>query len=616
MKLIGVLDEVNQIEKNAFVKILDSISGDLKEKNSEVHQILTSDEGGIKNIENANLVKLFAFCREEFRAYVDTKLQFNDCQLDLLLGILVRDGNSIMSREWFSQLYSMEIQALKDRVEILSSCLNDDDNKTLEPAKKRDYQIYRECVKTALYNDLLENREPRITSDEKSILNTLAIGLGLSAEEAREIFYSVVEIKKLDVDFLIESLKKIGVVFFRSSKHTLYFPDEFVWTLRGLCGNELSTKHFRRILRNLRDSQINRIARQHSIAAKLARNEKIKAILAQGISVRIALQQDIFKDETSKSEKREIIQDLIKRMNLELKRIGSSSNEKVELIIEHFQELEQDDNIGMSVDGYERLLADLQELYPYINSRIREDFELQQEEAMKLELMQSYAIKPMDVVDLLSQDEAANFLEQKNIKKKGDVHFCILESYKDVANLLMENYALIAGRDINGLKEKGIVFKESDLGSKFEELTKKIFETLGFAVNEELRKQFDGSKTQPDAILKLEDNEIAIVECKTIKDSEFKKYSLVSRQLSSYVKACEEKGFKVSHCILVSSGFTDEFIAECEYDYNLHLSLITASGLYKIAEGFKDAAMPHFPKKLFKKSGLIDAERVLQVLNK
>lgn len=616
MRLIDVLDEVNQIEKNAFIKIIDSISGGLKDKNPEVARIVSADEGGLKNIENSNLVELFGYCKDEFKNQVAERLAHNDFQCDLLLRIFVRDGNSIMSREWFGHLYAAEIEQLRSKVAKLKYSLENEDDKNFDLQKKRDYRIYRDCVETAYRNDELENREAKITSDEKSVLNTLFRGLGLSAEEALEIFYCVVELKKIDIDSLIESLKKTGMVFFRSSRYTLYIPDEFVWLLRDLCGNEVSTKHFRRILRNLKDSQINRIARAHGIESKLQRNDKIKAILEQGISVRNALTSDIHKDGTSKSDKRDIVQDLIKRLNLDLKRIGSSAVEKVDIIIEYFQEQEQDENIGMSLDGYKRLIAETKELYPEIVGRIKDDFELQQEDVTRIELLQDYGIKPIDIVDLLTYDEVEKFLTFKNIKKRGDVRFNLLESYKDVENILMENYALIAARDINALKEKDVVLKEADLGNKFEELTKKIFIELGFVIDEDFRKQFDGSKTQPDIIVRQEGNEIAIMECKTIKDAEFKKYSSVTRQLASYVKACEEKGVRVSHCILVSSGFTDEFIAECEYDYNLHLSLITASGLQKILAGFKLSAMPEFPQMLFKKSGLIDAERVLQVISK
>jgi len=50
-----------------------------------------------------------------------------------------------------------------------------------------------------------------------------------------------------------------------------------------------------------------------------------------------------------------------------------------------------------------------------------------------------------------------------------------LDHSKDVENLYLENYKNVAYRNLNELKGNGIIVKESELGIKFEELTRLIF---------------------------------------------------------------------------------------------------------------------------------------------
>ena len=86
MKLIKVLDIVNQIEKSSFLKIIDNISSDLRTSNKEIDKILSECEGEIKNIDNVNIVKLFHLSKTKFADLVDKKLQFNDFEVYRIAG--------------------------------------------------------------------------------------------------------------------------------------------------------------------------------------------------------------------------------------------------------------------------------------------------------------------------------------------------------------------------------------------------------------------------------------------------------------------------------------------------------------------------------------------------
>ena len=161
-----------------------------------------------------------------------------------------------------------------------------------------------------------------------------------------------------------------------------------------------------------------------------------------------------------------------------------------------------------------------------------------------------------------------------------------------------------------------LTIKESELGILYENLTKNIFSELGFNVDEKLRKQINTKGSQMDILLNLGGKDVIIVECKTIKDKDYSKYTAVSRQLKSYEKLCQNKGYNVIHVLIVSNECSEDFISECEYDYELNLSLITSRGLVKILEGFKNSHLTEFPVRLLMKGGLLNEDRIKNVLNK
>ena len=161
-----------------------------------------------------------------------------------------------------------------------------------------------------------------------------------------------------------------------------------------------------------------------------------------------------------------------------------------------------------------------------------------------------------------------------------------MDNYKDAENLYFENYENIGFRDLNALKENGIKIKESELGIKFEELTKSIFEKLGFNVDEKLKKKINTKKDKMDILINLEDNDYIIIECKTSKESGYNKFSSVSRQLKAYFELAKRHDFEVRKLLLVAPDFSDDFIEDCELDSELDLSLLTASSLIKILDSY------------------------------
>ena len=453
--------------------------------------------------------------------------------------------------------------------------------------------------------------------EEKSVLYTLSKSLGLSNEEERSIAFSVLPMEKHDVDDIIAELKDAGIIFYNRKSNTLFVSDEIIWLLRDLLEIEIPKKYLRRILRHLNDPEINLITRKHNIDRKLHRNGKIKEIIKQGLNITHLLTSDIFSEKITKADRAKRIQNLIvKDLEIDLTVFGRSLEDKVANLFKYFNELEKDDTTSLSRDGFETYLKQLNESISEINNRIKEEFELQDEDVMSSEVLTDYNIGPRDVSYLLKRTELVDFCKKYGIKSRGNLVYNIINSFRNITDLYIENFECVGCRDIQTLREKGLSVKESELGSLYEKLTKDIFKKLGFNVDEKLRRELNTPKAKMDILLNLGGQDVIIVECKSVKDKDYNKYTAVSRQLKSYQNACKKKGYHVSQVVIVSTEFTEDFISECEYDYELSISLITSAGLVKIFEGLKESTLTELPVRLLLKDGILNADRIVNVLNR
>ena len=90
-----------------------------------------------------------------------------------------------------------------------------------------------------------------------------------------------------------------------------------------------------------------------------------------------------------------------------------------------------------------------------------------------------------------------------------------------------------------------------DLGVKFEDLTKKLFGILGFNVDEDFRKKLNTVKDNIDIVPNLVNNNLVLVECRTVTESGYNKFSPVSCQLKAYVDLAKHNEFRVVKFLLV-----------------------------------------------------------------
>lgn len=614
MKLQKILDRLGSLEKNSFIKIIDSIISKNPKNFKEIDLILSSKDKILKTVDSQNVTKIFELIRNEFLEYIKTEFQDTSSQLDILIDIIIRDGSCIMKQGWLSRLYEIELENLKSKIKILNSDLESEKSEmTFE--RKRDYKIYKSCLFTAYNNDLLNNRDAKISSDELSILLTLSKELDLSQEEIKLINYSILPIKNIQIHEVINNLKNFGVIFYSKKDSTIFIADEMVSLLRELRGKEVADKYFRRTLNLLREPIINQIAKRHCIDRKLTNSQKIEKIIKEGISFASILSTDIYKEGSSLTEKKKELNDLCEGgLNIgNLK--GNTLEDKISSLINCFENIEKDERIGISLDGYEKMVTELNISLPKFNKQVKEQFELQDDFVLNAKLLLDYNIKPRDILDLLEKNDLLLFIKGNGIKQRGDNITNILDNYKDAENLYLENFENIGFRNLNLLKDNGIIIKESELGLKFEELTKIIFNKIGFIVDDKLKNKLNTNKDKIDVLLNLGNDEIIIIECKTIKESSYNKFSSVSRQLKSYQNLALKNNLRVIKVLLIAPDFSEDFVSDCEMDTEMNLSLITATTLSKIARTFKLSKHKIFPHVLFRDI-MINEERILKALLK
>ncbi|MFC4870772.1 hypothetical protein [Negadavirga shengliensis] len=616
MKLEKILENLNSFEKNPFLKIIDGIVNEKPNNAREVDQILSENNKDLKSIDNLNIARVFSLIEAEFTSYIRREFNHTTSQLDILVDIISREGNSIMKQDWFARLYEKELKELEKHLKVFKAGLYDEKS-DFDTGRRRDYLIYLACLRTAYHNDELNNQDNKVTTDEQSILNTLANQLELSQEEIKMINYLIVPVQKLEIETIINDLKSTGAIFYSKKTNTIYVADEISRILRKIRGKEVSDKFFRRVLRNLKEPQINLICKKHGIDRKLDIEQKIQRIIDEGISFSGVLKEDIYRDGTSLTEKKKFINELIEK-NLKITNPikGIVLEEKITNLIAYFEQTEKDEKVGISLDGYDKLLKEMNSAIPSFKNLVKSTYQFQEEDVLKSSFLLDYNIKPKDVLEIVPEDLLEIFCKDKEIKTRGDVIFNILDSYRDAENLYLENYEHIGFRNIAALKNNNIDVREVDLGIKFEVLTKKIFESLGFTVDEPLRNALNTAKDKVDILLTIGNNEVIIVECKTVKENGYNKFSSVSRQLKSYAKRIESQDYKVVKSILVAPDFSDDFIKDCGLEYDLNLSLITASTLIKVFDGFKQSKLKKFPHNLFMRDVLIQEERVLKAIGK
>lgn len=615
MKLEKILENLNSLEKNSFLKIIDNIKSGNPKNNKEIDKILSDISYDLKNADSINISKVFNLVADEFAETVISEFVNTTSQLDIFIDILIKDGNNVLRVDWLNVLYEKELKKIKIKTQFLNNLLASEKS-DIDELRKRDYIIYKSCVETAYTNDIDNNRDSRITNDELSILLRLSQELDLSQEEIKHINYLIIPPKKNQIDNMISMLKNIGIVFYTRKNNLIYVADEVVKVLRKIRKKQIADKYYRRVLKTLKEPHINFICRKHNIDVReLDYESKIKEIIKEGISFSNLLINELHKEGTTLTDKKKVINEIWdKGLRIQSPLKGVTIEEKVDNLTYYFNELEKDEKVGISIEGYDKLLIDLEKTLPDYKKLVFKEFEMPEDTLLNSANLLDFNIKPRDILDILPAIDLKTFIADRNIKSRGDLVLNILDAYKDAENLMLENYEAIGFRNLAELKENGIIIKESEIGLRFEDITKTIFEKLGFNVDESLKKKLNTTKNKIDVVLNLGNNDLIIIECKTVKESGYNKFSSVSRQIKSYVNSATSIGYNVVKSLLIAPDFSDDFINDCDLQFEINLSLITAGSLINILDGFKNSKLQQFPFQLLMKDVLIKEDRILKAI--
>ncbi len=614
MKLNQVLSIVNQVEKSKFITSLDKLCLDAAKNNKKLAKTIENIDGQIKNASGSEITQLYFAVKAFFKVAVKEQILMNSAQINLLVNILSRDGNCVARISWIESLYVKEWNALQLLAKGLQAEIKGNDSLSLND-RTRALAIYHACMTEAYVNDKRINRDSKVTDDERGILNVLGVQLGLTTDECAAIEHLVDAIPKDGVLEALNILRDMGVVFISKKRQEVFIPDEIVELLNDIQGKDLADKHRLRLLRTFSDAELSNVLKAHGRKTRsVARADKIRTIIHSGLNGQELLASDMYLPEENQNQRKERLKQLIADLEIDTDKLGTTLDERIQLIITSLTNATEREFDSLSASGFKELLKTLEEHFPTIIKVIRSQFELEENEVVDTDKLRALSITPYDILYLLSNDEIKTVRDSMALPKRGNARFAILECFANATDKLIENYDALARRDVNMLREVGAEVAEADVGVKFEEVTKAIFELLDLSIDEDVRKEINTNKDKADIIISLSDDDIIIGEAKTCKSGDFAKYSSTSRQVKAYVNRAESIGKRVAQVLIIAPSFSDDFIESAEMDTEVNISLLEAKGLKLILDAYKSKRNPKFSVKLLTKGGLLKAELIAKTI--
>jgi len=614
MKLSQVLSQINQVERAKFISCLDRICTVATKDNKELSETLSNIDGQLRSASGSEITQLFTALTKHFSDYAREQISLGGGQMTLLLNILSRDGNGIARTSWVEKLYAKEYLKLNNLSNELTKLIDSElDNDAYDRGTR--LSIYKDCFKTAYTNDLRSNRGAKISDDERMVLNTLASRLGMSTDEALATENIFVPVPKDNVLDALNILRETGLVFIDKRRSEVLIADEIVSILHDIQNRELADKYVLRILRSLSDAELSLIMRKHGqISRGVARHEKISFIVQTGIPIRNVLTKDMFGADDTQNHRKERLKSLITDLGIDTPRLGVTLDDRTNLLIETLRSGADVEFDSLSASGFNELVSSLSETNPPIIDRLRNDFEIEDIEKLDSDRLRTLGISPLDILYSYSNDEIKMIRDDMKLSNRNNPRTVILESFASANDRLLENYVMLAKRDLAGLNSVGIDIRESEIGTKFEEITRTMLEQLNLHIDEDLRKQVNTAKDKADIIISLSDDDIIVGEAKSFKNGDFAKYSSTSRQVKAYVNRYEASGKRVAQALIIAPSFSQDFIDSAEMDTDINISLLEAEGLKKILVAYKARRHPKFSAKLLTKGGLLKAELIAKTI--
>jgi hypothetical protein len=614
MKLNQVLSIVNQVEKSKFITSLDKLCLDAAKNNKELAKKIDNIDGQIKNASGSEITQLYFAVRDFYKVSVKEQILMNSAQTNLLVNILSRDGNCVARISWIESLYAKEWRILQSLAKELQTEIRECDSDSPTDRAKA-LSIYHMCMIEAYTNDKRVNRDAKITDDERGMLNVLSAQLGLTTDECAALEHLVDTIPKDGVLDALNILRDMGVVFISKKRQEVFVPDEIVQLLNDIQGKDSADKHRLRLLRTFSDAELSNVLKAHGRKIRgIDRADKIHTIIYSGMKAQELLATDMHSPDDNQNQRKDRLKQLIADLEIDTDKLGTTLDERIQLIITSLASATEKEFDSLSASGFKELLKTLEAHFPTIIKVIKAQFELEDNEVIDTEKLRALSITPYDILYLLSNDEIKTVRDSMELTKRGNPRFSILECFANATDKLIDNYDALARRDVNALRQVGSEVAEADIGIKFEEVTKAIFEILDLNIDEDVRKEINTSKDKADIIISLSDDDIIIGEAKTCKSGDFAKYSTTSRQVKAYVTRAESIGKRVAQVLIIAPSFSNDFIESAEMDTEVNISLLEAKGLKLILDAFKAKRNPKFSAKLLTKGGLLKAELIAKTI--
>ncbi len=614
MKLSQVLSQINQVERSKFINCLDKLCLLAIEDDEALAENLSNIDGQLRSASGSEITQLFTAVKDHFRGFIREQMLLEGPQVALLINILSRDGNSIARESWIEALYEREHQSLS---KLSDELVTEIDVGGADEGYSRSVRlsIYKDCFETAYTNDLRLNREAKVTDEERMILNTLSDRLGLSRDECFAIEHVVVPVPRNNVSAALNRLREMGCIFINRRRSEVFVADEIASIFLDIQNKELADKYILRILRSLTDTELSNIARRHGKKIRgITRQEKIQCISHLGLQIRNVLSRDMHHENDNQNQRKDRLKALFTDLDISTSRLGVTLDDRINIVIDSLKSSGDAEFNTLSASGFKALVDSLLVTTPSVSERLRGDFEIEGIEAIDTDHLRALGISPVDILYVYTNDEIKNIRDEMGLSKRGNPRLVILESFASANDRLIENYELLACRDLAGLSAAGIEIKESEIGSKFEEITRTILEQLGQNIDEDLRRQINTTKDQADIIISLGGDDVIVGEVKSYKNGEFSKYSSTSRQVKAYAARCELNGKRVAQVLIIAPKFSNDFIESAEMDADINISLLEANGLKTILTAYKSRRNPNFSAKLLTKGGLLKADLIAKTI--
>jgi len=107
---------------------------------------------------------------------------------------------------------------------------------------------------------------------------------------------------------------------------------------------------------------------------------------------------------------------------------------------------------ALSASGFKELVNSLSEKVPSVIDRLRCDFEIEEIETIEPDSLRGLGIFPLYILYLYTNDEVKKIRDAMGLSKRNNPRSSILESFASANDRLIENYGMLARRDLSGLQ--------------------------------------------------------------------------------------------------------------------------------------------------------------------